>query len=64
MARALVPATCADFRELARRFLPRRLFDDVDGGAYEQVTLRDNARDLGRLRIRQQVLRDHGGRWA
>ena len=58
MARALVPATFADYRELARRRLPRQLFDFIDGGSYQEVTLRDNAGDLDRLRIRQQVLRD------
>jgi len=58
MARALVPATYADYRELARRFLPRQLFEYIDGGSYQEVTLRDNAQDLDRLRIRQQVLRD------
>jgi L-lactate dehydrogenase (cytochrome) len=58
MPRALVPATFADYRELARRRLPRPLFDYIDGGSYQEVTLRDNAADLDRLRIRQQVLRD------
>ena len=58
MARALVPATFADYRELARRRLPRQLFDYIDGGSFQEVTLRDNAADLDRLRIRQQVLRD------
>jgi L-lactate dehydrogenase (cytochrome) len=58
MARALVPATYADYREMARRRLPRQLFDYIDGGSYQEVTLRDNTADLDRLRIRQQVLRD------
>jgi L-lactate dehydrogenase (cytochrome) len=58
MPRALVPATFADDREIARRRLPRQLFDYIDGGSYQEVTLRDNAADLDRLRIRQQVLRD------
>ena len=58
MARALVPATFADYRELARRRLPRALFDYIDGGSYQEVTLRDNSADLDHLRIRQQVLRD------
>jgi L-lactate dehydrogenase (cytochrome) len=58
MARSLVPATFADYRELSRRRLPRQLFDFIDGGSYQEVTLRDNAGDLDRLRIRQRVLRD------
>ena len=58
MARALVPATFADYREMARRRLPRQLFDYIDGGANQEITLRNNAGDLDRLCIRQQVLRD------
>jgi L-lactate dehydrogenase (cytochrome) len=58
MPRALVPATFADYRDLSRRRLPRQLFDYIDGGSYQEVTLRDNAGDLDRLRIRQRVLRD------
>ena len=35
-------ATIADLREIARRRLPKPLFDFVDGGAGAEVTLRDN----------------------
>ena len=31
----LAPATALDYRELARRRIPRQIFDYVDGGAYE-----------------------------
>src|SRR5437899_2122347 len=55
---ALAPATVRDYRELARRRLPRQLFDYVDGGAYEESTLRANVADLDRLRLRQMVMRD------
>ena len=33
----IAPATVLDYRELARRRLPRQLFDYVDGGAYEEI---------------------------
>jgi L-lactate dehydrogenase (cytochrome) len=58
MSKALVPVTYADYRELARRRLLHRLFEYIDGGSYQEVTLGDNAADLDRLRIRQRVLRD------
>ena len=51
-------ASVADFREAARRRLPRFLFDDVDGGSYGEVTLRRNVADLADLALRQRVLRD------
>src|SRR6476619_6852857 len=54
----LAPATANDYRELARRKLPRQLFDYVDGGAYEEATMRANVRDLERVLLRQVVMRD------
>ena len=42
----LAPATALDYRELARHKLPRQLFDYVDGGAYEETTMRGNVADL------------------
>ncbi len=55
---ALAPATVGDYRELARRKLPRQLFDYIDGGAYEERTLRANVADLERVLLRQVVMRD------
>ena len=54
----LAPATVHDYRELARRRLPRQLFDYIDGGAYEESTMRANLADLERLLLRQVVMRD------
>lgn len=51
-------ASVADFREAARRRLPRFLFDYVDGGSYAEVTLRRNVADLAEVALRQRVLRD------
>ncbi len=58
----LAPASVRDYRELARRRLPRQLFDYVDGGAYEETTLAANRRDLQQVLLRQRVLRDVSGR--
>ena len=54
----MTPACIDDFRELARRRLPRFLFDYIDGGSYAEVTMRRNAADLQQLPLRQRVLRD------
>jgi L-lactate dehydrogenase (cytochrome) len=51
-------ASIADFRELARRKLPKMLFEYADGGAYGEVTLSRNVSDFGRLMLRQRVMRD------
>jgi L-lactate dehydrogenase (cytochrome) len=54
----VAPATALDYRELARRRLPRQLFDYVDGGAYEEATMRANVADLEAVLLRQVVMRD------
>jgi len=50
-----------DYRELARKRLPRFLFDYVDGGSYAETTLRRNVADLASVALRQRVLREVGG---
>lgn len=55
---ALSAATPADYRELARRRLPRQLFDYIDGGAYDETTMAANVNDLSTVLLRQRVLRD------
>jgi L-lactate dehydrogenase (cytochrome) len=54
----VAPATINDYRELARRRLPRQLFDYIDGGAYEEATLRANVADLEDVLLRQVVMCD------
>lgn len=51
-------AAVCDYRELARRRLPRFLFEYIDGGSYAEVTLRRNTSDLESIALRQRVLRD------
>lgn len=51
-------ASVTDYRDLARRRLPRFLFEYIDGGSYSEVTLRRNVADLGDIALRQRVLRD------
>jgi len=51
-------AAISDYRELARRRLPKFLFDYVDGGAYTESALRRNSADLQEIFLRQCVLRD------
>lgn len=54
----LAPASVADYRELARKKLPRQLFDYIDGGAYTEATMRANIEDLRSIHLRQRILRD------
>lgn len=54
----MITASIADFREAARRRLPRFLFEYIDGGSYAEATLRRNVSDLADIALRQRVLRD------
>jgi L-lactate dehydrogenase (cytochrome) len=50
--------TIEDLRTAARRRLPRPLFDYIDGGAEDEVTMRGNSADFGRYRFRPRSLVD------
>src|SRR5437899_5664994 len=45
-----------DLRQLARRRLPRAIFDFFDGGAEDEVTLRENRAAFERVRLLPRVL--------
>lgn len=48
----------ADLRRAAQRRLPRAVFDFFDGGAEDEITLRDNEAAFKRLRLLPKVLSD------
>jgi L-lactate dehydrogenase (cytochrome) len=54
----LAPASVLDYRLLAERRLPRLLFGYVDGGSYDENTLRSNCEAFAKLRLAQRILRD------
>ncbi|MDB5432480.1 MAG: lldD [Caulobacter sp.] len=54
----MTPASIMDYRELARRRIPKVLFDYVDGGSYAEATLARNIADFEDLALRQRVLKD------
>jgi L-lactate dehydrogenase (cytochrome) len=51
-------ASVSDYRAVAKARLPHFLFEYLDGGSYDEVTLRRNVEDLRGLALRQRVLRD------
>jgi (S)-mandelate dehydrogenase len=61
-APALAPVPGAysieDLRELARKRLPRAVFEFIDGGAEEELTLRENRAAFQRVRLAPRVLVD------
>jgi L-lactate dehydrogenase (cytochrome) len=47
-----------DLRRIARRKLPRVIYDYVEHGSYDELTLKANRDDLDAIRLRQRVLID------
>src|SRR5437868_5975661 len=59
--RRLVHAACVDdLRAIAKRRLPRGVFDYIDGGAEDERTLAANSDAYGRRTFQPRVLRDVG----
>ena len=55
LARAV---TVADLRGLARRNLPKAVFEFIDGGAHDERTLNANMRDLEQIGFAPRILTD------
>ncbi len=55
-------ASIEDLRQAARRRLPRAIFDFIDGGAQDEITLRHNVEDFRRLSLLPRVLTDVASR--
>jgi L-lactate dehydrogenase (cytochrome) len=51
-------ANIEDLRHLARRRLPGGVFDYIDGGAEDEVTLHNNTAHFDRYQFRPRILRD------
>ena len=52
----MIVSAPSDYREAARRRLPRFLFDYIDGGAVAETTMNANAAELASVALRQRVL--------
>jgi L-lactate dehydrogenase (cytochrome) len=53
-----VVTTIADLRDIAKRRIPRAIFEYADCGSYNEATLRANRADLDAIGLRQRVLID------
>ncbi len=51
-----------DLRQLAKRKVPKAIFEYIDHGSYDQLTLKANRNDLDAVRFRQRVLIDADNR--
>lgn len=48
----------ADYRRLAKKRLPKFLFDFIDGGAFNEFTKKSNNEDYQKILLRKRVLKD------
>jgi L-lactate dehydrogenase (cytochrome) len=53
-----VITSIADLRDLARKRVPRAIFDYADRGSYDEITIARNRSDLQKLEFRQRVMRN------
>jgi L-lactate dehydrogenase (cytochrome) len=51
-------ASVSDYRAFAKARLPHFLFEYLDGGSYDEVTLKRNVEDLQAVALKQRVLRN------
>ncbi|KAK6284284.1 hypothetical protein POUND7_003236 [Theobroma cacao] len=58
---AAEPVNVNEFRELARRALPKMYYDFYSGGAEDQHTLKENEEAFGKIIILPRILRDVSG---
>ena len=56
----VTPVTALDYRRLAKKRLPRFLFDYIEGGANEEDTMAANVADFRRFNLKQRVMCDVG----
>jgi len=48
----------SDYREMAMKRLPKQLVDFLEGGAFDEVTIRKNSEDFQKIQLKRSVLKD------
>lgn len=48
----------SDYRLMAKKRIPRQLFDFLEGGAFDEVTIGKNNEDFQRIQLKRRVLKD------
>lgn len=54
----IIPANAYDYRELAKKRLPKQFFDYLEGGSYNEYTAQANVSAFHSIQLRQRVLQD------
>lgn len=48
----------SDYRAIASKRIPRQLFDFLEGGAFDEITLRKNREDFQHIQLKKRVLKN------
>ncbi len=48
----------SDYREIALKRLPKQLFDFLEGGAFDEITIQKNRNDFQQIQLQKRVLKD------
>lgn len=48
----------SDYREIAFKRLPRQLFDFLEGGAFDEITIQKNKNDFQQIQLKKRVMKD------
>lgn len=51
-------ASVLDYRALAKKKLPKLLFDFLEGGAFDEITINKNSTDFHKIQLKRRVLTD------
>lgn len=51
-------SSVSDYRVMAKKRLPKQLFDFLDGGAFDEVTIGKNSEDFRNIQLKRRVLKD------
>ncbi|WP_119329052.1 FMN-dependent L-lactate dehydrogenase LldD [Cysteiniphilum halobium] len=54
----MIISSPGDYRDKAKRSLPRFIFDYIDGGAYAEYTLQKNVSDIREIELKQRILKN------
>lgn len=48
----------SDYRQMAKKRIPRQLFEFLEGGAFDEITIGKNSTDFHQIQLKRRVLKD------
>lgn len=51
-------SSISDYRSLAQKRIPKQLFDFLEGGAFDEVTIKKNGDDFQKVQLKRRILKE------